>query len=164
MIIKMFFSSVVLVISLCCTSLWATDAQIYQEAQRLQALSGTSVAFSISETEWGSYTSWDDGVVIARNDINICNQDVECVATIIAHEIGHVKLGHLTIFKADVKSCEKQADLYSVHLLSKAGYSPYVVPKHMKRFREARGDRKLSTHPTWSERIRITKQEADIIA
>lgn len=87
--------------------------------------------------------------------------DKDMLAGIMAHEIGHWTLGHVrdssTCFDTalNTRNCEREADIYSVKLMTDAGYDCHHASKFFTDIIKTWGSINLkneSTHPSDRER------------
>jgi FlaG/FlaF family flagellin (archaellin) len=87
---------------------------------KLQRVSGINIPITVGNYPQGSSTD-KSGIYIDIKDIKICNNDKSCIGAIVAHELGHHKLKHLSGNNYNIKEQEKHADLYAAKLTSQAG-------------------------------------------
>lgn len=102
----------------------------------------------------GSYTDGTGTIYIDTGDIKFCNRNMDCIAFIAAHELGHNVLGHVRGNDYDDKQQEKDSDLYAVKLLKKAGYNPCAGADFFKKVLAEYGDAGGPQHPNNSVRIK----------
>lgn len=108
----------------------------------------------------GSYTDGTGTIYIDPDDIKLCNRNMDCVASIVAHEIGHNVLGHVRGNNYADKQQEKDADLYAVKLLNAAGYNPSAGAKFFMTIGTLYGDDGGPSHPNNSVRVQYITQAA----
>lgn len=79
----------------------------------------------------------------------------EAVAAVLAHELAHIVLFHVVSPPdVDQRYIEYNADISSIYILMKAGYSPCVVAKMWAHFLEQGGDTLMPYgHPSYSQRL-----------
>lgn len=95
---------------------------------------------------------------LAKSDIAICKHDPICVAGILAHEFGHVRLRHNYMLETHDRTRERQADLESVRILHAAGYDPCAPIISFNRLKEKYGDISSPEHDKLSNRIKSVER------
>ncbi len=104
--------------------------------------------------------AWGDGSIVLHKGLLTFNRrHPDAIVYVMAHEIGHWVLGHLgwkhpwcASSNRRHKQCEKDADLYAITLMRKAGYNHCAAAENWKRMLYKFGNRGGSTHPTPRER------------
>lgn len=106
-----------------------------------------------------------DLVLNSGEIVLMCNRNSDCIAASIAHEIGHWVLGHLKypdLSNAESRQEEKEADIYSIGLMVKAGYDCRAAAQYFQKIQDAgAGSDGQGTHPATGDRIRYLTAECN---
>lgn len=122
-----------------------------------------------------------DGVLVQISSRLLGDLDDEGVAVLLAHELAHNVLEHrrrlneagvsrglLSGFGRNAglfKQTEVEADILSVHILTKAGYDPALAGRFWQTFGPKRaGGLRSATHPGWRDRAATMTAEAPRVA
>lgn len=106
----------------------------------------------------GSYTDGTGTIYIDTGDIKFCKRNMDCIASIAAHELGHNVLGHVRGNDYPDKQQEKDSDLYAVKLLNAAGYNPCAGADFFREVGKEYGDEGGPQHPNNSVRVNYITQ------
>lgn len=124
---------------------------------RLKELAGVPSSVNLVVGKIGG--SHTDGytVSIDKGDIALCRRNQDCVAFIMGHELGHI--AHHDNESSNKPGMEKNADLFGVALLQKAGMNSCagadIFRLLQKKYGDGDGD---GVHPKNSERARYVDE------
>ena len=143
--------------------------------RRLQAaderLSRMQIRFAIAEdgppNAWAQDHGSNGGVItITTSMIRLMNRDEDLVASILAHELSHIKNGDVydwtvrgEFCNRQTRVCETQADLSGKDIMAKAGYNECMMSHAFKIMLAMDGDPEDPDHPPLKARIKYTQCE-----
>lgn len=104
---------------------------------------------------------FDYSIVLSPNFFSLPHFEYELY--VLAHEMGHIKLGHLDRhykeYDKDTKKGEKDADILAVRTIKKTKYDACFASKVWLYWIEREGNQGGNTHPTYKERYEYSVQE-----
>jgi predicted Zn-dependent protease len=106
----------------------------------------------------GSYTNGRGDIYIAKADIALCGRELNCIAFIAAHELGHNVLGHVRGNDYTNIMQEMDSDVYAIQLTKEAGLNPCAGAAFFKKIISIWGDSGGNTHPRHSQRVKYMEE------
>jgi hypothetical protein len=136
--LSLIFLFVVLFISLDSDANTAKGNAIFDKLLNISRIHDVDdrVKVTVSSEVSGSYTDQSGTIFLATNDIAFCAGINDCIAFIVAHEIGHNVLGHVRGHVYRGLQEETDADLYAVKLTHAAGFDPCAGGIYFKKIHD----------------------------
>jgi len=139
--------SLLLISSLCFSGVSYQKAQ--QIFKRLTQSSGVHVSLSLNRDS--DLNAWADGRGVHVNSGLLKSTNVNELALVLGHELGHIKNGDLS--RSGSKSMELRADVTGMGIANRAGFNGCAGITYFVKLQRLYGDDGGSEHPDNSTRI-----------
>lgn len=124
----------------------------------IKASNQKGITIRVTHDKYVNAAMCSNGILeVTQGLVDFTREDVDMLAGIIAHEIGHHKLKHTKIWprsSAHSRILEKAADIYAFNLMPLAGYNQCDYVKAFKKLLKKYGNEGGDTHPSTLERIK----------